>query len=636
MKLFNRLETLAQIYRNMGSRYFIFRASYEMKRKLRILKKKFPTTYQETCFIDLAEWRKKNNQTFFFNDKYQLKLLKNPKLDLKRDYNNYLEGKILFFNAEYLNLGIDYDWITNPSNGYKYDTTKHWTEIEDIDLEAGDIKYVWEKSKFSFLYTLIRYDFHNDADCSELVLNEILDWIDKNPLNQGPNYKCSQEISIRIFNWTFALHYYKDAIKLDQTTFDKILNSIYWQAHHVFENINFSRIAVRNNHAITECLLLYLVGMLYPFFPESQKWKEKGKVWFEEEIQYQIYPDGVHLLFSHNYQRVVLQLMAWGCYLSEINGDKFQNTTYERIYASVNYLFQNTCQENGWLPNYGANDGALFFDLSSNHYRDYRGILNLLHYYFTREYLFENLESLEDTLWCNSNLNNNSPLKFKPLKYQTINNFKIGGVATFREENSFTFFKCTKYKHRPVQADNLHLDIWHNGENLLRDSGTYKYNTDSSFIRFFTGGLGHNSIMLGTFDQMKKGPRFIWLNWGTASEIKIVENSNFIEMQASIKAFLELGENIEHYRIIRKYKGKPHWEVFDKITYDGDESIRQIWNINNISNNLQITSRDSNKILQPHNYDGWYSSSYGIKERSEQIIFTTKEKEIFTTIKVIE
>ena len=48
--------------------------------------------------------------------------------------------------------------------------------------------------------------------------------------------------------------------------FKRIINSIYWQIDHVYKNINFSRKTVRNNHAITETLSLYLSGLLFPFF----------------------------------------------------------------------------------------------------------------------------------------------------------------------------------------------------------------------------------------------------------------------------------------------------------------------------------------------------------------------------------
>ena len=88
---------------------------------------------------------------------------------------------------------------------------------------------------------------------------------------------------------------------------------------HVYHNINFSRIAVRNNHAITETSMLFICGTLFPFLPNASKWKIQGKRWFEKEIIYQIYEDGTFLQFSHNYNRVVIQLLTIALIFAEIN-----------------------------------------------------------------------------------------------------------------------------------------------------------------------------------------------------------------------------------------------------------------------------------------------------------------------------
>ena len=60
--------------------------------------------------------------------------------------------------------------------------------------------------------------------------------------------------------------------------FQKIMNSIYWQIHHVYNNINFSRFPVRNNHVITETLLLFLSHKLFPFFPNTKIWSKKRQI----------------------------------------------------------------------------------------------------------------------------------------------------------------------------------------------------------------------------------------------------------------------------------------------------------------------------------------------------------------------
>ncbi len=215
-------------------------------------------------------------------------------------------------------------------------------------------------------------------DQSEPVFGEIDSWIAANPVNCGPNWRCSQEISLRVLNWTFALHYYKNAPALTSERFARIIQSIYHQVQHVAAHIRFSRIAVRNNHALTETLALYLVGVLYPFFPESNRWKQDGKRWFEEEVAYQIYEDGTFLQFSMNYHRVVIQLFTWAIQLAHLNGESWSEVLYDRARKSLHFL--RTCQDDatGWLPNYGNNDGALFFPLSESHFRDFRPQLNAL------------------------------------------------------------------------------------------------------------------------------------------------------------------------------------------------------------------------------------------------------------------
>ena len=60
-------------------------------------------------------------------------------------------------------------------------------KYQDFSMEAGDIKFVWEKSRFCYLYTIFRYDQKYNCDSSEFVFNEIISWINSNPLNCGPN-----------------------------------------------------------------------------------------------------------------------------------------------------------------------------------------------------------------------------------------------------------------------------------------------------------------------------------------------------------------------------------------------------------------------------------------------------------------
>ncbi|SFL58628.1 Heparinase II/III N-terminus [Porphyromonadaceae bacterium KH3CP3RA] len=613
----------------MGARYTIYRVRHEWEMRTGILKKRHPANPPARRFISLEEWRD-NTPLFVIPEREKLRLKKRPDRKLKEKTARILQGEIPFFSSEWKKIGEDHDWVTNPDNGYRYDITKHWSEIPDFSKESGDIKYVWEKSRFTHLLTIIRNDYHHDEDHSGFVFSEIEDWIDANPVNQGPNWRCSQETSLRIFNWCFALHFYKNSSALTEERWNKIQNVMYWSLHHVYHHIDFSRIAVRNNHAITETLFLALSEVLFPYIPETKKWAKDGRKWFEEEIDYQIYNDGTFLQFSMNYHRVVIQLLSLGISVTKINGKPFSDIVYEKAYKSLNFLYQCLQEENGFLPNYGANDGAWFFPLSDTDYRDFRPQLNTLHTLLTGHPLYEDEHLAQDTRWMGADkVSIHNPYPVLSKKYGTME-FGAGGYYLIREQDSFTFIKCGSYKDRPSHADNLHIDIWYKGENILCDGGSYKYNTDLKTVKYFSGTESHNTVMLDDYDQMLKGPRFIWLNWSQADNVSFIETETEFVFVGTVHCFTYLNKKIVHQRKISKIKNRPQWIIHDRIIHKPvNLQMRQIWH-SPPDCEISFSSANSEKFIK----NGERSLYYGLKEKVPQTEFLTSGDEIKTTITI--
>lgn len=636
-----RFSMLLQITANMGFRYVGYRILHLVKTKVGWYELVFPKKIKTKEFIDYSQWLAQKKKYFFDTTKcIQLDsiLTHEDKREISESASNIKNGKFLFFNSEEFSLGTNYNWITNPLNGYVYPSHLHWSKINDYDDKSGDIKFVWEKSRFSFLYLLIRDEEFNGNEHKEFILSQISEWIDANSVNQGPNWKCSQEISIRVLNWIFAIYYYADKGVIDEKLWQKILNSIYQQMCHVRRHINFSRIAVRNNHAITETLTLYIVGLLFPWMDKNGEWKKKGKKWFEQEISYQIYPDGTFLQFSMNYHRVVIQLLTKAIVLAELNDETFNDIVYERAYCSVNFLYQCQILENGFLPNYGANDGALFFPLNNCNYRDFRPQLNALHYVLTGIHLYPNGTWIEDAKWLigNSRFRSRS---LPPLKQQYgLIHFDKGGYYLIRDSNGLTFFRAGSHKNRPSQADNLHIDLWEGADNILIDAGSYKYNDpDKEMVRYFVGTQSHNTVMLGDHDQMLKGGRFVWFYWTQLEEIKFEENESYYLIDATISAFQHLDKNCKHRRIIKKHKNRSVWIIEDFIFSNTNHPLQQIWNIMPQYKNRLILAPDvpDEGSCIKKEIKAWYSPLYGRKESSEQIVFSTNKKQIRTTISFI-
>lgn len=626
------IKKVFQIIKNQGLRYTVFRAGYEFKRKSGLLKRSYHSHPKTEIYPSLEEW-KKMDISFVTKDRAQVEILKRPTDELAENYANIKSGKIKYFNKEWIEVA---DWLVNPSSNYKYDIAKHWTEVEDLSAEAGDIKYVWEKSRFSFLYDIIRYDHHFEEDSAEYVFTEIKSWIDANPINMGPQYKCSQETSLRCLNWIFALHFYKKSTSLTEELWQKIMRSIHWQIKHVYTNINFSRICVRNNHAITECMMIYFGGLLFPYLSESEKWKKKGKQWLEEEIGYQVYEDGTFLQFSHNYQRVLVQLLTYTIVLSRIHKEELTKKTIDRAVTTYKYMSNVCVGVEGQVPNYGSNDGALFFKFNDLDYTDFRPQINGLYAALTTDSLYKDAIG-EDALWFCQNVSADHHTRILDVKTD-LQRFRKGGVTTIKDGDSYTFIKCSSYKDRPSHADNMHIEMWHKGQNIFRDSGTYKYNTDEALINYFAGSAGHNTIMIDDHNQMTKGPRFIWYDWTRETDTKVEETDKLYVITLSAKMYPSSGAWINYKRIITKTKGKAEWVIEDQVVNkDVSQTMRQLWHPNpKHVNKVEISAVDEvGNTLGMKSSEGYWSEYYGVKEDVPVWAFVTHGDFIKTKITIV-
>jgi hypothetical protein len=68
-----------------------------------------------------------------------------------------------------------------------------------------------------------------------------------------------------------------------------------------------------------------------------------------------------------------------------------------------------------------------------------------------------------------------------------------------------------QFHSRPAHADLLHVDLWHQGINLLADAGTYAYNLAEPWQNRLSSTLVHNTVNVADQDQMLRDGKFLWL-----------------------------------------------------------------------------------------------------------------------------
>jgi hypothetical protein len=116
----------------MGLVYIIFRIYRELTIRCGLLKVLYPVKIPFLRFLTIEQWRK-NAKPFFIDSVNKYSYSDSEKMQLGSEVQAIKDGKILFFTREWISLGIDYNWFTNPENGYQFDKNEHWTRVKDIN-----------------------------------------------------------------------------------------------------------------------------------------------------------------------------------------------------------------------------------------------------------------------------------------------------------------------------------------------------------------------------------------------------------------------------------------------------------------------------------------------------------------------
>lgn len=420
-------------------------------------------------------------------------------------------GKILGFSAVKLDYGYPLNWQLNPLTGQKCSAKEKWYNILDFDDKRGDIKTVWEASRFSHFITLARaYLIMEDKKYYMAFSNQLKDWIEKNPYSYGANYKCGQECGLRMINALLAYKVFKDS-QLTTDADQENVKELIWRCYKkILSNFFYADKCIKNNHTITE-----LVGMAVGAWCCRDNSRIKyafSKL--NKVIDRQFTRDGGYIQHSFNYERLALQDIEVVLSIERKAGCRLNAQSRDKILKAARLMYQ--CQDtNGDMPNYGPNDGALAFPVTSCGYRDFRTVTNTVHAIVDGHKIYESGPHEEELLWFgNKGL---SEYGTEVPKRQS-SSFDEAGLYTLYNRTSWVFIVLNKYRTRPAHMDQLHFDLWIDGENVLCDGGTYSY--ASSIGKELISNKSHNTVFYDSRNQMNIYGAFLVYNWTRRNWVK--------------------------------------------------------------------------------------------------------------------
>jgi len=414
-------------------------------------------------------------------------------------------------------------WVAGCASGKAVEgAERYWWQIPDFDPAVGDIKTVWEFSRFDWVLACAQHAAKGDEGALKRLNDWLTDWLQSNPPYKGPNWKCGQEASIRVMHLAMAA---KLLGQVDDSAAG-LLDLIEVHLQRIAPTVLYA-MAQDNNHGTSEAAALFIGGSWLEFNGRSSgsRFTRSGRKWLENRARRLIERDGSFSQYSLNYHRVMLDSLSMvELWRRQLALPSFSQVFYTRAAAASEWLRYMTRSANGDGPNVGANDGARLLPLTDTDYRDYRPSIQLASVLFHSARAFsEEGDWNQPVYWLGLTL----PEKRLPAPCSA--QFDDGGYFVLRQKPMMVLLRYPRFRFRPVQADALHLDFWVGGENWLRDAGTFSYNTEQRWQDYFPGTAAHNTVQFDGRDQMPRLSRFLFGAWLKSNRVEPLTHDGDIQ-----------------------------------------------------------------------------------------------------------
>ena len=403
------------------------------------------------------------------------------------------------------------EWLENPFTGQRWPNV-HWDSLAFSSPDYGDLKVVLDPARFPWAFTLARAAaVLGDADAGPLYCRILDDWVSANPPQAGPLWICGQECAFRIIALAFSLNLIVLLGDVDETQILIALGLVRALAARIAGTLGYA-VSQRNNHSISEAVGLLAASRLLHPLGESQKWARVAVRVLRDEAQRQFAPDGSYVQQSLTYHRLALELLAVAIGLLRAQNRRTPTEVMDALKRGTDYLAQMVDPLSGHAPVLGPNDGALALPLTSCGYRDFRPALQMAGMAAWGVPIFPSGPWDEAVLWLCGAGDHTEVTEDPQLHAPSVAASGAGGCHIMRTPmpGTWALVRCLPPPGRISDADQLHVDVWHRGANLVHDAGTYSYNEAPPWSNALRHTQYHNTCTVDGESQAEPMGRFRW------------------------------------------------------------------------------------------------------------------------------
>ena len=479
------------------------------------------------------------------------------------------------------------DWFADPVTGRRAEADRHAFRINHRSEEqTGNVKQVWEVSRLQHLTLLATAWFLSRDDAyARRVAEQLRSWWRENPFLTGVHWTSGIEVGIRLISLVWIrrlLDTWPEVADLFEGN-EIAVAQIRW--HQEYLDGFRSRGSSANNHVIAEAAGQLVASCAFPWFPESDRWRQRSAKLLERELIRNTFPSGIGRELASDYQCFVAELGLLGAVEARVAACPLDSAVWQRLGAMVDSgaALLDTRQR---PPRQGDGDEgrALLVDAPvDNRWPSLLAVGSAL---FGRLSWWPEVVPGAASSFIGALID---PFRAeiaarvgtgRPAKRPW--DFVDSGTTVLRTAGARDpeiWCRCDGGPHgylsiaAHAHADALSVEVRYGGVDVLADPGTYCYHGEPQWRSYFRSTVAHNTVELDATNQSSEGGPFLWLRHARARVIDVQDIGDAAEWTAEHDGYRSLDPPSWHRRCVRLDRASRSLDVVDEIT-GGHHAVR--------------------------------------------------------------
>lgn len=514
----------------------------------------------------------------------------------------------------------------------------------------SDIKVPWEISRLQWLIPIGQaYLLDANEEYARAARDVLEEWIDGNPLAYTVNWSCTMEAAIRLFTWTWLFHVFADSPSWRDEAFRvKYLASLY--LHGDFTLRHIEKADINGNHYTADLAGLVMAGHFFGDVGDAGRWQDAGWKGLVEEIEKQVFPDGVDFEASVPYHRLVFELFLWPALFRRACGASVPESYMRRLRTMAQFTAAYS-RNDGSSPLWGDADDARALPFGGQKLGDHRYLIGLTALAFGDAELGARFSgSRSEMIWI-----------FGPEMSATLPTvsaravpsaaFPHGGVYVMRAGDHHVFIDCGPLglagRGGHGHNDALSFEAWLCGAPVVIDRGSFVYTASFDKRNEFRSTSSHNTPSVDLAEMNRFDPDNLWnlqndaraecTNWQSeeAQDLFAGRHQGYRRLGVGVARRIRLEKQSGGLEIVDTIEGQGEHEVIiplhlapDVVVESDSEKIR----LRSAGRGFSVTASGEGwqLVIEPTTI----SPSYGVLKASHRLVWKGR-KALPATLTVI-